>query len=547
MLPTSLALAWPIWRRHRWGLTIALGYLACVIVVASVLPMAALGGQTVNAILVPLMIPLAALPTHLLSIFSFGYDADVNMRQSGFPRHLFRMPISTGALFGWHMAYGAAAAVLVWLVPAWFIFRPWLAAWDANVPLWWPAALSVAVQAWFQAVLWLPVGLPGIRILLLAAVVPAEVAVAEWCVMGGVSEAILVSVLAGAAGGGWLVGYAGISKGRRGEEPNWDWTVRWLRFLAFWRSGRREPFASAAGAQVWFEWRRTGLALPTMTVVVMPFVLLPLLFGQNDAIPTWRTLLGALGVPVLLAGLAGTTVSGKSAWVKDYYGVSPFTAGLPMSTAAMVGAKLKAAAISTLASWILLLGLMVGALILTGTISEVPRWWDWALRELSPAQIVISVFASVVLLVLWTWKRMVDSLLLALTGRKWVIQGTIFAGLVLIAGLAALAGWVVNHPDSYETVRRLLPWLVGLCVCCRIALAGWTMRRLLCLDLVPSQTVVRCALAWLVVAATFTGIIAWIVPREMLPIYDIALLVTAMMPLARFAATPLALAWNRHR
>ena len=547
MLPTSLALAWPIWRRHRWGLILSLGYLLCAVVTASALPMALLGPKAVSIILVPLMLPLIGMPIFFLTIFSCGSEADVNVRASCFPKNLLLLPVRTGALWGWHVAYGAAAAVFIWLVPAWFILRPWLALYDAEVPLWWPAALAVATQAWFQAVLWLPVGLPGIRILLLAAVVPTEVAVAESCVMGGVSKAILVSALAGAAVVGWLVGYAGVRQGRRGEEPNWDWAVRWLRFLAFWRTGRREPFPSAASAQVWFEWRRVGLALPTMTVVVMPFVLLPLLFGQNDAIPTWRTLLGALGVPVLLAGLAGTTVSGKNAWVKDYYGVSPFTAGLPMSTAAMVGAKLKAAAISTLASWIILLGMMGVALIITGTYSEVPRWWDWALRELSPAQIAIGGFASVALLVLWTWKRMVDSLLLGLTGRKWVIQGTIFVGLALIAGLAAFAGWVANHPDTHETMRRLLPWLVGLCVCCRLALAGLAMRRLLRGNFVHGKTIVRWVIVWLTLAVMFTGIIAWIVPSKLVPLYDIALAVTAMMPLARFAATPLALAWNRHR
>ena len=45
--------------------------------------------------------------------------------------------------------------------------------------------LGVATQAWFQAVLWFPMGLPGLRILLAAVIVPAEVAVAEYCVMVG--------------------------------------------------------------------------------------------------------------------------------------------------------------------------------------------------------------------------------------------------------------------------------------------------------------------------------------------------------------------------
>ena len=284
-----------------------------------------------------------------------------------------------------------------------------------------------------------------------------------------------------------------------------------------------------------------------MTGVVLPFVLVPLIFGQNDAIPTWRTLLGALTVPVLLAGLAGTTVSGKHAWVKDYYGVAPSTATLPMSTANMVSAKLKGAALSTLATWLLVILMTFLAMIFTGTINEVGEWWHARLSRYSAAEIITCIVAVCVMLVVWTWKRMVDSLFLGLTGRKWVIQGSIFAGMATVVGLVLIATWIKNDPDVFEHTRLLLPWLLGVFVCCRFAIAAWAMQRLLQRRLVGSGTLLGWSFAWLLVAGTLFGMLAWAVPRELVPLHYVAFAILFIMPMAHLAATPLALAWNRHR
>jgi len=122
-------------------------------------------------------------------------------------------------------------------------------------------------------------------------------------------------------------------------------SVRWPVAAA---PGNR--LASAARAQVWFEWRSTGNSLPIMTALLLPVTLLFLVFGHNDVVPTAQPLLGALAVPVFLAGLAGIT-AGHPSWIKNYAGGTPVSATLPLSTVGLVAAKLRAAARSTLASW----------------------------------------------------------------------------------------------------------------------------------------------------------------------------------------------------
>jgi hypothetical protein len=297
---------------------------------------------------------------------------------------------------------------------------------------------------------------------------------------------------------------------------------------------------------VWFEWRRTGLTLPVLTVLVVPFVLWPLIYGHNDAIPVPRTLLGTLVIPVFFAGLAGTTVSGSHPWVKDYYGVAPFTATLPLSTAALVGAKLQAAAWSALASWAICAAMVFGAVLLTGNQEEVTALWRGAIGRLHPVQLAVGIAAAAALLIVWTWKRLASSLLLGLTGRKWIIQAYLAVGIAAWACFAIIAAWIYKTPGSHETVLAVLPWLLGLWTLGRLLAAGWALRQSLQQGLVKASTIRRWLTAWMLFGLALFGTLAWVVPRELVPAHYLAFIVLLTLPMAHLAATPLALAWNRH-
>jgi hypothetical protein len=284
-----------------------------------------------------------------------------------------------------------------------------------------------------------------------------------------------------------------------------------------------------------------------MTALVLPLVLMPLLFGPNDVIPTARTLLSALAVPVFLAGLAGTTVSGKHPWVKDYYGVAGFSATLPVATAGMVAAKLKAAAWSTLAAWTLIALTVPPAVLLTGNGADVAGWWRQATQEHDPLRVIVAITAVAALLIVWTWKRVVDSLLLGLTGRKWVIQGAIITGMAGLFFLMLVAAWIYRHPDSHETVKAAAPWLLGLLFLSRLLAASWALRRCVRQHLVAARTARACVAAWLLLASLLITLLAWSLPAGLVPFHYLALAVVCVFPLSHLALTPLALAWNRHR
>ena len=116
------------------------------------------------------------------------------------------------------------------------------------------------------------------------------------CRMRNVSEGLLAGLFAGAGAVAWRVAYVGVRNARRGDVPDWHGSSG-LRQLADWLPRRRRPFASAARAQVWFEWRRNGNSLPVMTAAVLPFMLLPLVLVSTMRSRSGMTLLCALGFP----------------------------------------------------------------------------------------------------------------------------------------------------------------------------------------------------------------------------------------------------------
>src|SRR5205809_4070499 len=100
MLPPSLAIGWSLWRRHRWGLLAVLGYVLTAVTASAVLP-GQFAPQYGGLIAVLLAMPLMWTGFYLMGVFSYGFEADVNARQSCFPPGLFTLPVPTAALAGW--------------------------------------------------------------------------------------------------------------------------------------------------------------------------------------------------------------------------------------------------------------------------------------------------------------------------------------------------------------------------------------------------------------------------------------------------------------
>ena len=63
---------------------------------------------------VVVIVPVATTFMFFLAVFSFGFAGDLAARESIYPARMFTLPVTTRALAGWPMLYGAAATT------AWF-------------------------------------------------------------------------------------------------------------------------------------------------------------------------------------------------------------------------------------------------------------------------------------------------------------------------------------------------------------------------------------------------------------------------------------------
>jgi hypothetical protein len=167
----------------------------------------------------PLLAILAAAPLMyaivcLLSAAMYG-TADITSKSAGFPSHMLVLPVSTRALVGWPMLFGAGGVTLCWvLLASLFLMR-------AGVPvrLLWTSCMVCAVTAWLQAIDWWPFRIPVMRAVCTTLVLIAIGGFAAWASSRGLSGPVISGYYVIATVVAYAVARVGLSLARRGEEP----------------------------------------------------------------------------------------------------------------------------------------------------------------------------------------------------------------------------------------------------------------------------------------------------------------------------------------
>jgi hypothetical protein len=520
-------------RRHSWGLFAVAATLAAFALATGAAP-----GPMADVVGLAIVLYMFAV-SYLTAVCAFGFDTDVAGAGSCFPARMFTLPVGTAALAGWPMLFGVAALAGLWLASAELLFRPW----GYKAPLLWPALLAAAQVVWVQALLWWPFGLPWARVAVGVFVVHAPAAGTIAAFQMDFSPREVVYYLNGCLAVGAVAAYAGVARSRRGVVPRWDWLTRAGR-----RAARSRPgFASPGRAQSWYEWRRHGRSLPLLTAGVMPVMLLPFFVGEHTPASLVRDFVLVLAVPVFFAGTTGTVIGKHNPWVRDFYGVPSFTATRPVTTAALVAAILQSATRATLTAWAIAAAMIAATVFLSGADEALGvllrRWLD-----AKPAGEVAAVLvAGALLLLIVTWKRLAENLLIGLTGREWVIKGSLFGGLFVGFSALVFVLWLLASPQHQQTARDLLPWLLGVAVGLKFAAGAAVARGLVRKRLVPVRTLAALAAAWFAVFAGLTGLLAWAVPEDVAGPLVVAGVVVLLLPLVRVSMMPLALDWSRHR
>lgn len=482
------------------------------------------------------IVPLSVTFFYFVGAFSFGLAGDMGARQSIYPARMFTLPVTTGALAGWPMLYGTVAVASLWVATA--LVARWPGAIDVTLPLIWPALLAAAFLAWTQALTWMPYGLPGLRVMVAVLWLAAMDAVVLVAIHYHASESALVAILAPQIPLAYLAACVAVARARRGDVPDWRGLFARLGRITNVRPRGRPGFLSAARAQAWFEWRRHGRSLPAMVAVVVPVELLLLFVPGNDTAPVvFSTLFVVLITPPLMAVFAAAALSTST----------PFMATRPLTSVALIAAKLKMTIWSTLAAWLLVLIAIPVALALSGTMPvaiERARAGIDVVGPLRAIAVVLLVFAA---LFASTWKNLVQSLCIGLTGREWIIKSTVLLALMFLVAVGPLADWIIRDRDMQSTIWNAFPWILVVLVCIKMSAASWIAMRLYDSRLLSDRTLVTGAACWLVAVLALYGLLEWFASSLIVPRYVLGAVAILEIPLARVSAAPLALAWNRHQ
>ena len=543
MRSSAAAIAWEFRGRHRWGLAALAGY---VFFVAAFKPLV-LGPEYTVRLIPPdgtaavVIVPFSILVMYFLAVFTFGFGGDLAARQSMYPARMFALPMKAAGLAGWPMLYGAVVMGSLWVATALLARWPW----GVEVPLVWPALYAAAFLAWLQVLAWMPYGLRGLRVVLAVMWLTSINIVVATAVENQVSEPLMVAVLAPQLPLAYFCARFAVARARRGDVPDWRGMFARLGGMAHILPPRRDRLPSPARAQVWFEWRRHGWSLPVWVGVLLPFELAVLWVPGHPLVA--HTLVVVLLTPPFIAAFAAATARKSIPPLGDTYGVTPFIATRPLTSAKLVAAKLTMAMWSTLAAWLLVLVAIPLGLTLSGTWPVVLEWaHEWMNVFGSPRALAILILGLAGLMAS-TWKQLVQGVCISLTGREWLIKASVLVRLSLLIVILPVAEWIIDG-RRVGVLWHGLPWILAVWVGFKISAAVWITTRLNRDRLVPDRALVSGAACWLVVVLALHGLLVWLfsLPPSMAH-YLLALVAIVAVPLVRPSAAPLALAWNRHR
>lgn len=444
-----------------------------------------------------------ALSLFLTFVFCTFTESDRRGRFESFPSRLFTLPVQTRTL--------VAAPIFLSVAVMSGIYILWvkLVLPASTLPVAWPLIYLAGGMMCYHAVIWFLAPFRTARLLVLGICgtiyACAWLAFQEGCApLAGVGLAALP------------LAYLAVASARRGRMIEGQGWRKFTDFMADIAPRRRRPFTSPAQAQFWFEWRRHGMLLPMSVAGVLVLIMVPTVFAAPLSVGAANfCLMWILLTPFLLAFPLGKGFGKADLWSKEA-GLPLFLASRPLSNTAWISAKLKAAALASLLSWLI---------VAVAT----PLWlWlccDPALLGRLPKLPVL--FAAAVIL---TWRLLAGSLYIGLSGRKWLLTAAacwvfvcFFGSIFLVAGLM----------DRY--IKLSFPsWTAW-------ALAGLFAAKVGAV-LYLRQWSARYLLGWLA-GTTFLLFAVWVVvPAPQAAHFLIALLV---LPLVRIAYAPIALARNR--
>jgi hypothetical protein len=553
----SAALGWEIWRRHRPRLIAIIGMLLGFALVyprlcalAGFNPDSADAGDEFARKLVPIANggptllwicqllgllflvggPATAMLLSLLCVtwmFTF-IEFNPNAKDPvTFSSRVFTLPISTSYLY-WRLLLGGVGAIVV-LFESWIhlVRQPHLEIFGEYQDCF--GWITLVVLA--QGIVWALAGWPSTRLLVLTGVLFFFLFSRAW---GGIFESPFVLPTLFLLGA--VLARISLQKMRHGQWQGWTWKRPLPAMFAPAELRGPKRFFSPAQAQLWFEWRRFARPLCIMVVAltVVPVVthlLVRVAVGgaplQNDTLFAFTVIL--VVIPPVLHFLSSMSPDRTH---QSFLMVRPMTDGVISMT------YLKAAAISTAISWAAVF-VALGGMHFLGDFRAVERSVS-VLPECRAAIVIGLIFV--------TWRMFAVNHCFARSGNRSLAGVPVLMFLALYFGLIIFSA--VLHSDyCQDRLSRFVPFVPGLLaslIAIKLLVAFIGFRICLKRKLFAPSAMAGCLTVWILLVAMLLAL-EWILPRPSKElILPLALGAVLLVPLARIAFGPIALAHSRH-
>jgi len=414
--------------------------------------------------------------------------------------------------------------------------------------------MVAAMVAWLQAASWSPYRLPFVRVgvfffILVALLIPMGIAAQVHGI--NLVYVVLFNSIVGALA--YPTALLGVSRARRGEGVGLP-AIHFRVPRALESSVTSPPFTSGAASQFWFDLRRNIWYPPAITALLQVFLSITFVLGRhsssNPFLPAWLPqgaipLLTLLAAPIFIAMIHAVVFGKVDMWTKSLQ-LPAFFATRPMSTAGIVGAKLRVTTAVTVLLWLV-------TFIVTAVFICIPRTFDsthsWAavLFHQTGIERFAAIAMAPLLLIILTWSLIARSLWISLYGRTWLVHGFPSASMLLLS-LMAWAGYRINAnpPLRAAAIARLGAFLLVLATI-KLILSAGLFAHLHHRLLIQPGSIARAWTIWIAACgAIFAGSLLAFPPLRH-SLITLTSLVILFIPLFRPALAVLVLHYNRHR
>ncbi len=476
--------------------------------------------------------PLSGCMLLLVIIFLFGALTLAEPQQggaSGFPNYMFLLPVGNVELVAWPMVLSALALALAGGAIAVVVL-------GTVAPLsstWWIAPYLAANVCMFQAISWLPLKRPELRVTLsfvtLGSIIAGPVAFGFGAILEVPMAIVYLALMLAAI----AASVRGVGRARHGlaatgsiDEPHY-------------RIPKLPPFQSRVFTQQWLEEKRNGLVMRVLTFMFLAlFALIAIFVVPTDPIFSQfkgvQLSVSALGLVILALtippyfGFGGCCASEGDNIAKDR-SLVPFLALRPLTTQQIIEAKVRMSVRMALKLALPSITVALAILLLPTSTDGHYRPTLFALAHALTMPQAFGFLALYGLVILGGTKAAVSGLWCNL-GRLplWAMLVISLVPVGLVLGVVAR---LVVHPDEIPQFIVFLPNLIWVLTATKAITLILATIRLRQSKLIPDAYIVQwfcgCAIAGVVLFA-FAN---WAVPSGAYNRWAIAAQIFVMLPL----------------